>query len=429
MISLATKFKLCFFFHFLFGASRGRFISLYFKEQLQLEDGDIGRLLSVSHVLRIFATPFWGFVADKYFGRKAVYIVSILGSALFFSLNQVVASYVVDRGMVLYYAYAIRFGQSFFSSITYSILDAETLAAASKAGLDSQERSKLWGQARMYGAVSWGIASVFLGWMIDHFETTITLVPFTLLVGCITSCLAYSFFLPFNEYRDEKENKNSSNDISVKKAFFSFVNSFCKSFEGIVFIVVVLLSASGMMLVEGLSFLFFSEDLHFSYLQLGFLVIITVAFELPLFHYSSYLVDKLGYDFLIVIGLISYAVRVFVYTFLPVDKRMLIILVEWLHGITVATITTARTLKFQDFTPKGYESTFQSILGTIVGAGSFLGEFIGGYLFDTIGKRSTYRVSCISFILIGIAHVISSKKIKERIFGEAQYEKVSVELS
>lgn len=396
--------------HFLYGASRGRFIALFFKEELKLSDSEVGLVLSVSHVFRIFATPVWGYVADKYLGRRKVYIISIFGSSLCFASNFIIIQFFLENSgsFTLYAVLLVRFLQSFFSSISYSLLDAEVLASAKNTGLSSEEVSGIWGRSRVYGAVGWGVASVILGGLLDIHGSTDILIPYSLFTSIVTSSIAYFTFEPFVGYESQKEaHASDTNFLNICSIFLS---SFCTNLTGIIFLLVILVSSSGMILVEGLSFLFFSEDLNFNYLQLGFLVVITVAFELPLFHYSARIIEQMGYDAYIVIGLIGYITRVFVYTILPVDHHMFVIGVEWLHGVTIATITSARTLKFKDFTPTGFETTFQAILSALVAIGSFLGEFVGGKLFEAVGKRATYRVSCLTFVVVLFAHVISSKQ-------------------
>ena len=170
----------------------------------------------------------------------------------------------------------------------------------------------------------------------------------------------------------------------------------------------VFFSASGMILVEGLVFLYFVEELNLSYLVCGISVIITVLFELPMFHYSERLVQKFGHDWLIMLGLISYSTRVLICTLISENQKILIFSVEWLQGVTIGTITTARTLKVSEFVPKGFETTFQGVLAGFVSGGAFFGEILGSYGFEAIGKRATFRVASVTVFITGVIYFVSS---------------------
>lgn len=434
--NLQQKFNVCYFFHFLFHATRGRFFSLFFKEQLSFSDADIGTLLSVNPVVRVLATPLWGYTADKYLSRRFVYILSVILTATFFCLQDAIPYFIPDNeDKAFFVSIGLRCLESFFNAPFYSLMDAEILGTAQDLGFSSEKSKEIWGKARTWGSVGWGLSSFGLGLLIQYNSDTSIMLPLNIISGLCLSFLAYFTFssetladqevdnlsidsestIFSNEDSDDTGIKFSTKSLSKKQlsswqALNEFLNVVCFSFSGLVFIIVVLVSASGMVLVEGLSFLFFVEELHFDYFELGILVLITVLFELPLFYYAGVLTEKLGIDNLLFIGLMSYSSRVFIYTILTPEYKFAVIAVEWLHGVTIAAVTCARTLKIQAITPRGYESFFQSILWGVVSFGSFLGEFLGGRLFESLGQKQTYQVASLAVLLAASLHLITSLK-------------------
>lgn len=446
MVSLEKKFSFCFFLHFFFHGARGRFLSLFFKEQLTLSNRDIGTLLSINPVVRVFATPFWGYIADKYCGRRFVYILSVILTTFFFCCQQLLSEIKTDE--IYFYSICLRILESFFNAPFYSLLDAEILSSTKNYNYSEEESKAIWGRGRTWGSIGWGSSSFLLGLIIQLSGSTFVMIPLNIVLCLLLCVYSYNVFEP-KVIRDdisiltqsetssvEFETQSVSLDGSIGTKFekneihlnlyqtiSTFTSSFCTSTSGFIFLLVVFISAAGMVLVEGLSFLFFVEELKFNFVELGSLVLITVAFELPLFYYSDKLLDYFGLDKLLFIGLLGYSSRVYVYTIIPSSHKYFIIGIEWLHGITIAAVTCVRTLKVHQYTPKGLESTFQGVLWAIVAGGSFLGEFLGGRLFDLIGQRDTYRVAAIAVLVVAALHIFTSLSSRFKSKGN-KYEKV-----
>ena len=72
-----------------------------------------------------------------------------------------------------------------------------------------------------------------------------------------------------------------------------------------------------------------------------------------------------------------------------------ILLLEPLHGVTFACGATAGVEVLSSIVPGGSEAGGQSLLQIFVGIGSILGLALGGYLEDTMGPRTMYRISAL----------------------------------
>ena len=130
-----------------------------------------------------------------------------------------------------------------------------------------------------------------------------------------------------------------------------------------------------------------------SYMLMGWTVVFTVAFEIPIFHVAPRLLEKWGSTKLLLVGCFAYIVRVLGYTLIPTGHVAYVLFLEPLHGVTYACGQTASVEFVANLMPEGYEASGQGLIYLFKGSGSILGLLLGGWAEDTIGPRFMYRVS------------------------------------
>ena len=104
------------------------------------------------------------------------------------------------------------------------------------------------------------------------------------------------------------------------------------------------------------------QELHASTLLCGLSVVVTVIFELPIFHYAKYLLAKFGTRKMILLGQAAWVVRAVFYANMSVAWTVL--LIEPLHGVTFALVWTAATqhVANPDISGEGLEASAQGLL-------------------------------------------------------------------
>lgn len=147
----------------------------------------------------------------------------------------------------------------------------------------------------------------------------------------------------------------------------------------------------GTSVVENLIFLFFEESLGASNFQCGLTVVVTVIFEIPIFHFAPRILNSVGYQTMQKVACIAYFTRVVGYTLIPSDKMFLVLLLEPLHGVTYACSKTATVQMASEITPDGYEATVQGIISMLTSFGSVIGVSLGGWIEDEYSDISLYR--------------------------------------
>ena len=194
----------------------------------------------------------------------------------------------------------------------------------------------------------------------------------------------------------------------------------CGNLIGFGFLVSAVTLNMGTSVVENLIFLYFQE-LGGSSTICGITVLVTVLFEIPIFHWAPKLLSRYGPQKLQKVACIAYIIRVVGYTFVPQNHASWILLLEPMHGVTYACGKTASVEFAAMLSTKGSEATYQGMLSMILGIGSFVGLFLGGYIEDTLGSIILYRsyagVVCIGLITFMITSRQETQKTNANIFS------------
>ena len=163
-------------------AGTGRFITLWYKNGCGFTIAQVGTILATARTGDLFFTPFWSGLADKtQQGRLILLSLQLAHMLIFLSLPLSVYLTSADhqwlplmqpnnRFLILWVTVAVW---SAFRGPCNPLRDALALAALGK------EKAK-WGQQRLYGAVSWGIAHAILGLSMDYGGFAVLFILFTL---------------------------------------------------------------------------------------------------------------------------------------------------------------------------------------------------------------------------------------------------------
>jgi len=159
-----------YFFYFAFVGAMAPYWGLYLRS-LEFSALQIGVLMSLLQVMRIFAPNIWGHIAD-HTGRRA----GIVRSAAIVCL---VAYLGVFLGTEFWWLFLVMSLISFFWSAPLPLVEAITLTHL-------KERSELYGKIRLWGSIGFILVVVGLGAALDHAPIRILLwVVLGLLLGIV----------------------------------------------------------------------------------------------------------------------------------------------------------------------------------------------------------------------------------------------------
>lgn len=152
-----------YFFYFAFVGAISPFWGLYLQS-LAFNAFQIGVLMSLLQVMRIFAPNIWGHVADRTGRRTAIVQLAAFGSVLAFAG--------VFFGTSFWWMFAVMAALSFFWSASLPLVEAMTLSHLG-------ERIDGYGRIRLWGSIGFVVMVVGLGYALDHMS--ITWLPWAIL--------------------------------------------------------------------------------------------------------------------------------------------------------------------------------------------------------------------------------------------------------
>mmetsp|Transcript_4642 Transcript_4642/g.7029 ORF Transcript_4642/g.7029 Transcript_4642/m.7029 type:complete len:464 (+) Transcript_4642:120-1511(+) len=394
----------------------GRFTAPFLQNVAGFDDTLIGITFAIQILLFSFLSSIGGIWADKLEfkypekGRIGCLAVGTFLATISFEIHGIVQFLVKDdhtMSTVLHITARLMYASC--SAILFPILDGITLSYLKKHSRDATA----YGQERLFGAVAWAIASMLVGPILDShgFDVFFWSAP----VGgilCIITFLKYANdSLHFTEemvedvgMQETEMVENTKEDISssIEDSFKDVPNpteetnslkilwSMTRTFSACGFIFSAWTLNMGTSVVENLIFLYF-ETLGGTNTICGLTVVVTVLFEIPIFHYAPQLLAYFGADTMQKIACFAYIIRVIGYTFVPQNQIALVLLFEPLHGVTYACSKTSSVEFAARITPDGYEASVQGLLSMILGFGSVAGVLFGGWIEDVLGPKVLYR--------------------------------------
>jgi PPP family 3-phenylpropionic acid transporter len=400
-------FKTLYFLSGLSGATWGRFGVIFYNKIEHLSDEQIGILQGVMPLVGFLTMPFWGYVADRIIqSRKAVFLFCKgMATISLLSMAAVRSSF--------YGTLACAVGMAAFRSS--GVLDAHTLDF-----LGDKHRD-LYGTIRLWCAVSWGLGAVGMGWITDSFgfewnfwlfATMMTIVLLVTWVGLPARSQSEQARYDAlnnsnnNDDSDEALDNSNDNDVDIRPRISTLIQSICR-IPVVLWLFEVAVIGAGMSLVDAFLFVYLQNELGAPTKLCGYTVGVTVLFELPIFHYSKSLLRYWGHDWLFLVAMSAYSIRVLGYTMLTPATVYWILPLEVLHGITFACMWIASIDFSARVAPPEWSTTFQSLLSmTMTCLGGSVGPIAGGYVMEHYGPVVLYRGTGILVGGVALVHSV-----------------------
>ena len=344
----------------------------------------IGILLSLFQISRIFAPNFWGWLADHTNKRaRWIRLASFIGCLGYIGIFWADSFFLI---------FLVMMSMSLFTSSTIPLAESLTLShIASTNG--SYSNIRLW------GSVGFIIASFFLGILIDRYSVTILVwaLLFTQLI-----ILLLSFSIPDKKFELIGDTKRSIFKILKKPEVIS-----------------LLIGCALMVSSHGLLYNFYSiflKEQGYSSSLIGILWSIGVIFEIFIFILMPKILSKFNLKEVLLISLFLAVIRFFLIGNY-VDILWVLILAQILHAATFGSFHVASVELVSVHFNREHHSRGQSIYNSITyGLGGTIGGLGGGLMIDQYGAASTFMFSSIlpliGFIVIffGLAGVTKVDK-------------------
>jgi PPP family 3-phenylpropionic acid transporter len=381
--SLYWRLSRFYFFYYFFVGLFVPYWGLYLQSK-NFTAFQIGILLSLFQISRIFAPNFWGWLADHTNKRaRWIRLASFIGCLGYIGVFWADSFFLI---------FLVMMSMSLFTSSTIPL--AESLTLSHLAATNGS-----YSNIRLWGSVGFIIASFFLGILIDRYSVTI-LIWALLFTQLIILCLSFS--IPDKKFELIGNAKRSIFKILKKPEVIS-----------------LLIGCALMVSSHGLLYNFYSiflKEQGYSSSLIGILWSIGVIFEIFIFILMPKILSKFHLKEVLLISLFLAVIRFFLIGNY-VDILWILILAQILHAATFGSFHVASVELVSIHFHREHHSRGQSIYNSITyGLGGTVGGLGGGFMIDQYGAANTFMFSSIlpliAFIVIffGLKNTIKRSK-------------------
>ena len=367
-----------YFFYFAFVGAFSPYWSLYLKS-LKFSAPEIGVLMSLLMVTRIFAPTLWGWLAD-HSGKR----VSIVRIAAALSL----ASYFgVFFGESFWWIFGVMTLLSFFWSASLPLVEAITLSHLG----DSTAR---YGRVRLWGSVGFIIAVIGIGYILDVAEVRILL---WLVLGTMTGILVFSRYIPEAETAIHPTDRLPVSQI-LRRAEVAALFAAC-------FLMVA---------AHGPFYTFYSLYLvaqGYSKGAVGLLWAVGVICEIAVFIGMPRIMQRFSISQILGASFSLAVIRFLLIGWL-VDSVAAILFAQVLHAATFGSYHAAAIAAIHHFFRGRNQAKGQALYTSLTfGAGGTFGALISGYTWDFLGASLTFSMASL-FALLGLLLIAWKFRLK-----------------
>lgn len=357
-------------FYFAYMAAQGAvgaFLYLLYRQH-GLNPGEIGLVIAVSHLANFFVLPTWGAASDLMESRRGPSLLAIacLGAGPTILLVQ------AAQGLAATLAAVLIWG--FFAGAIVSLADAATVRML---GYDRPT----YGRVRVWGSIGAVLSSLIVGQLGNRLGLDIV---FPTYAAMMFVCAALAFSFPRASY--------------VAKQVLSGNPARLLGSPAVLLFLAAVLFLSIAYLIWRSTFSLFLDDLGGSPGQIGVFFALSSLVEIPVQASSGRWLRRFGARRSLIAAFAVLATLWLLCSLVGGPQMALALAV--LHGLSFGAYQVAGVVYVSEVTPPEHAGLAQGAYGSVGrGLGSIVGSISGGYLFQSAGGRTAYRVSA----LLGLA--------------------------
>jgi PPP family 3-phenylpropionic acid transporter len=376
--NLHARLSRFYFTYYFFVGAFVPYWGLYLQSE-RFSAADIGILMSLFQISRIFAPNFWGWLAD-HTGKRAQWIKL----TAFLGLCGFTAVFWAHSFVLLFFVMAAL---SLFTSSTLPL--AESLTLAHLATTNGH-----YSRIRMWGSFGFIVAALVLGFAIDMAGIQ-SLLWLLLLVQMTLYLLSYT--LP-----DPKVAAHAQDHFSIWQVL--------KQPN----VIALLVGCSLMVTAHGVLYNFYSIYLSehgYSKGVIGLLWSVGVVCEIGIFMWMPKLMAHFSLKTILQISLVLAVIR-FSMIGLAADNIWLLVLAQTLHAATFGSFHAASVEVVSQFFNGRHQAKGQAIYNSVAyGIGGTIGGVAGGYALQYFGGQQTFMLAAI-FPLLGLVVIGLGLRLK-----------------
>ncbi|MGH8685046.1 MAG: MFS transporter [Nitrosospira sp.] len=361
-----------YFFHFAFIGAFAPYWSLYLKS-LSFGAFQIGVLMSLLHVTRVFAPTAWGWLADH--TGKRLLIVRVA------AMTGLISYCGVFFGESFAWMAATMALMSFFWSASLPLIEATTLSYLG-------EGTAKYGRIRAWGSLGFIFAVIAVGYLLDAMS----------IVSLLWAVLGFKLGIVIcsRQIPDTEIMLHPAGGPSVRQIF--------KRPEVLAFFVACFLMA----LAHGPYYTFYSiylVEYGYSKSIVGWLWATGVICEIGVFFLMPQLMRRFGLKQIMAFSF-SCAIARFLMIGWGVEWPIIMLLAQILHSATYGAHHATAMMMVHHFFRGRHQAKGQALYTSLTfGLGGAFGSIYSGYVWEGLGPGLTFTMSAAA-VLLGLALVI-----------------------
>lgn len=352
-----------------------------FLQYRGLSGSQIGWVLAVESLAAIIAQPFWGFLSDKYKTIKKILFICLIGLLIFgFTFFHMSSLHTILIFGAMFY---------FFASPIGGLNDSLAQRRAMQLGVT-------FGSIRMWGSVGFAISSLIVGEILSRYG-----IDYMVWIYLTFGVISLIILFPLTDIPAEQKpvQLKDLGNIIKSKPFLLFL--------GTMLFITVTHRMNDYYMALYIHELGGAENL------IGLAWFAGVISEALVFAFAGFWFRRFHSLIFIIIAAIIYTIRWFLYA--SATDPMLIIALQFLHGITFGVFYTAAFDYVTRLIPSYLHSTGHLVFFAFYfGMSGIIGSLAGGSLIDFLGGSMMYSfmgiLSGIGFVLFVIYHIIYYRK-------------------
>ena len=370
-------------FYFIYYFFVGAFVpywGLYLQSE-QFSAADIGILMSLFQISRIFAPNLWGWLADHTKQRvKWIKLTAFLGLLGF---------------VAVFWAHS--FAWLFFVMLSLSLFTSSTLPLSESLTLAHLATTNgHYSRIRMWGSLGFIFAAVILGFVIDAYGIK-SLLWF--LLGVQITLFALTFKLP-----DATVAPHAHDQFSIWQIIKQPT------------VIALLVGCSLMVTAHGVLYNFYSIYLAqhgYSKAMIGLLWSVGVVCEIAVFMLMPKMMARFSLKTIMLTSLVLAVIR-FSLIGVAVDSLWLLLIAQSLHAFTFGSFHAASVEVITQFFNGRHQAKGQAIYNSVAyGVGGTIGGLAGGYALQYLGGENTFLLAAV-FPLLGLVVIALGLKLNQQ---------------
>jgi len=361
-----------------------------FLESIGFSPASVGRLAAVNSGVGIFSSPFWGTLSDKLRSLRKIIIITLTTGGVLFALIPLFSRFNINGFYLLFLLIPLT---TFFRQPVMSLIDTWMLRNCKKENLD-------YGAIRAYGALSFAIVAVTLGFVVPRTGPAFAL--YLSLLFTIPPVLIILFVKGAEDHGLEKKR------LTIKEMQFGqlFKNYYLVTYIGFISIQRIPFHSAMIFLP------FLIGEVGGNPAQVGIVMGVKAAVEIPLMMYLKKLRQKHPLYILIIVATGFFVMEGILLSF--ATNFTWVIVFSILHGIGNGLMIPCSSSYVFQLAPKNLKATAQTVLASVTGIAGIIGGIVGGLVAQHFGLHRFYLLVGV-MLAVALAFFVISLVVGERI--------------